>query len=566
MTVVAYAQADEVLHEFFILTPSEDSPLGAPGDAEPPPEELTSAVRSPDLPPPLSIQNRGDEMEVGADGVPRGPSGQGLPDHNGPFDTEDLARPDRKTTLDQELSYYTVFNPSIVPWKRVSSRDDVHSDYSLGVRDTRLEILEVKDRPIRAGQQRFWGSVLVELRRGARLPLPSVAPRAEILRYQTEPGTYLTFQRDRADNYYVSADYDGTVRINYLMEAPESYFGDELDPEVRIGDLERRMRPSVPPNVAAAAQQVAVTIGVDRAAPFKRQLESLVAWFRSFEAQDFPDDQRSEDIYVDLALTKLGVCRHRAFAFTVTAQGLGILSRYVHNEAHAFVEVYVPKRGWLRIDLGGAAADFNLRNTADKVLHVPPEADALPKPEGFDTSYSHRLGTGQGDADIDGDGVGEHIEGTPAETAGPPRPGPADSPQGDAVPPGEAGDPGAEPPELTFPGQAPVAAPGAETPMLRPTSLRVMTAPVSVFRSDVFEVRGRLTQEGQPVPNERVQAYLVPKGEYAPDTFLRVGAGTTDSRGMVDIEVTVPPTVALGPWSLYLFFEGGDTLQHSHSD
>ena len=36
---------------------------------------------------------------------------------------------------------------------------------------------------------------------------------------------------------------------------------------------------------------------------------------------------------VDLALSKKGVCRHRAYAFTITAQGLGIPARMVMNEA-----------------------------------------------------------------------------------------------------------------------------------------------------------------------------------------------------------------------------------------
>ena len=246
---------------------------------------------------------------------------------------------------------------------------------------------------------------------------------------------------------------------------------------------------------------------------------------------------------------------------------MGILSRYVHNEAHAFVEVYVPRRGWLRVDLGGAASDFNLRNSADKVLHVPPEGDKLPKPEGFDTSYSHRLGSGQGEADIDGDGDGEPIEGTPSETAGAPRPGPADTPQPDDVGPGEAVDNVDGEPELNFPGQADPSAPGHETPLRRPTRVKVVTAPTSVFRADSFDVRGQLTtEEGIPLSGKAVEAFLVPKGEFAPETFIRVGEGTTDARGMVDIEVAVPPTVALGPWSLYLFFKGGETLQHAHSE
>ena len=39
----------------------------------------------------------------------------------------------------------------------------------------------------------------------------------------------------------------------------------------------------------------------------------------------------------------------------ITANALGIPTRLVENEAHAFVEVWFPERSWQRIDLGGAA-------------------------------------------------------------------------------------------------------------------------------------------------------------------------------------------------------------------
>jgi hypothetical protein len=246
---------------------------------------------------------------------------------------------------------------------------------------------------------------------------------------------------------------------------------------------------------------------------------------------------------------------------------MGIPSRYVHNEAHAFVEVYVPRRGWIRIDLGGAAVDFNVRNTTNKLLHLPAERDGFPKPGGFEASYSHRLGTGQAEADIDGDGKGEHIDGAPIHSTGTPRPGPADTPQGDGVAPGEMADP-VSPGHLTFPGQPEASrAPAEETPILQPTRVRILEAPHNVFRSDRFPIRGMLTtQEGLPLSNERVEGYLVPKGESHPATFIHVGGAVTNPRGEVTIDVMVPPTAALGPWSIHLFFAGSTTLTHCHSD
>jgi hypothetical protein len=77
-------------------------------------------------------------------------------------------------------------------------------------------------------------------------------------------------------------------------------------------------------------------------------------------------------------LSRLGVCRHRSLAFVVSALALGIPARFVHNEAHAWVEVNDGVR-WHRIDLGGAAEDLAL-NTGE-TQHTAP-ADPYPWPAG----------------------------------------------------------------------------------------------------------------------------------------------------------------------------------------
>ncbi len=100
-------------------------------------------------------------------------------------------------------------------------------------------------------------------------------------------------------------------------------------------------------------------------------LTKLVEYHRSFEASDDPPRGR-RDIYLDLSLSKKGVCRHRAFAFVISALGLRIPARMVTNEAHAWVEVHDGTL-WHRIDLGGAAANFETNTSAqDQPLHTPP--------------------------------------------------------------------------------------------------------------------------------------------------------------------------------------------------
>lgn len=583
---VAALANDNILHEYFLVPASEESagprstsPAETPSGAE----ELSASLGGEDgevdpagaqPPPPLNVENSGDELVYEPDGKALDPTGAELSEHNGPSDADDPATLDRETSLDASLSYYAVFNPSVAPWKRVSTRNQVNEGYRLTVQSPHRRI-EVRDRPVRAGYERFWGSMLVRMEEGRPISLPTVAAQVDILRYQTEPPINLSFQHEYlADNYYVSGDYTGTVRINFLLEAHESYFGGEVSPDLEIDDLPAAMRPRVPPKVAKAAERAIEIIGVDRRGSFKSQLDALVGWFRAFEARPFPEALRGDDIYLDLVEHQLGVCRHRALAFVVTAQALGIAARYVFNEAHAFVEVYVPRRGWMRIDLGGAAVDFEMKNTVDKTLHLPPEPDTLPQPDGFSSSYSHRVGTGQQEADVDGDGDGESIEGVPVQTTGQ-RLRAADEPQSTPTEEGMESadvDPAEDP--LPFPARAdgesaePGAAPAAGR---RATLLSLVGAPKSgpshVFRGDRLEVKGRLTtDQGLPLGTRPVQAYLVPAGRPRPELFRQVGEGKTDEDGYVTVEVTIPETTDLGLWSVYLFFLGDENFERSHSE
>ena len=97
-------------------------------------------------------------------------------------------------------------------------------------------------------------------------------------------------------------------------------------------------------------------------------------------------------MYLDLALSRRGVCRHRAFAFMITANAAGIPARYVTNEAHAFAEIWVPERNWIRVDLGGAALDMDVNNAGDKQMYKPRAADALPRPPEYANNYTQLKG------------------------------------------------------------------------------------------------------------------------------------------------------------------------------
>ena len=137
--------------------------------------------------------------------------------------------------------------------------------------------------------------------------------------------------------------------------------------------------PPLPDNVARDAAQVRAAIGVSRAMRPRDALAKLVQYFRGFvDSDEIPTGQGS--IYLDLALSRKGVCRHRAFAFLVTAQSLGIPARMVLNEAHAWVEVGDGAL-WRRIDLGGAGRMQPPPGgtTERAVYRPPPDAFAWPQ-------------------------------------------------------------------------------------------------------------------------------------------------------------------------------------------
>ena len=114
----------------------------------------------------------------------------------------------------------------------------------------------------------------------------------------------------------------------------------------------------------------------------------LVSYLRAFRSGKLP--KRTADILSDIVTGKVGVCRHRAFAFMLLARGAGVPTRVVYNEAHAFVEIKLPAGDWMRIDLGGDAPSLTMRNTENRTLHQP-EQDPFPTPDAYLETYSYGL-------------------------------------------------------------------------------------------------------------------------------------------------------------------------------
>jgi hypothetical protein len=324
----------------------------------------------------------------------RTPSGQGARAANGyvvdPRDSlGNSARPDLDTKREGTLDYQATFDPSVVPFKRNRVLDRVHAQGTIHMEeDARTTVFRPIGNRVKPQHEVFWGSVLIDAGPGELIPLPSVSPESRILSYETSPEIKVNFLKDEADNFYVQPMLTGTLRdrrqfrLVFLMDAPQTYFTRTLSSDMRWADIPSSIRPKVPSNIGQDVQVFAQTLGITGRTSMHEVLVKLVRHFRAF-LPGAPMRDTGEP-YLDLALGKRGICRHRVYAFVVTAQGLGIPARYVFNEAHVFTEVWVPGEdpGWLRIDLGGAAERLVIHGAEDKVRHRMTGTDPFEPPKG----------------------------------------------------------------------------------------------------------------------------------------------------------------------------------------
>lgn len=284
---------------------------------------------------------------------------------------------DRVTTQPDVVRYDEPFSPSIVPFKREFAFDAVGPDLELGVADERLQKLTVGGS-VEAGEDAFYGDLTTDLVRGVPVRIPSVGPGAVVRALHSDPPAALTVLADGADNWFVVADRTARARLLMQVSVQRKVFGSPFRSPSWVA-----LRPSLSPlpsSVHAAADRVLEHIGVSQEENPSAALDELVRYFRGFApSAESPRAESTVGLYEELSLSKKGVCRHRAYAFLITALRLGLPSRLVHNEAHAWVEVYDGSL-WHRIDLGGAAGQLDLQKPKEVPLHRPPR-DAFEWPK-----------------------------------------------------------------------------------------------------------------------------------------------------------------------------------------
>ncbi|MFA5862295.1 MAG: hypothetical protein WDA16_11435 [Candidatus Thermoplasmatota archaeon] len=204
----------------------------------------------------------------------------------------------------------------------------------------------------------------VSFRPNEPIPIFSPHPKARIQSFSLDPPIAgVRFFRDKADTLYAYALVTKVSTLNLTFVVSQDYYSLPHS-GARASDYAYSplmARPVVPADLARDAKLVLARAGVKDTNDIDGALGALSTYFRSFTEGDIPPPTEVESLYLALALGGHGCCRHRAFAFMVTAQSIGVPTRAVVNEAHAFVEVELPDGHWHQINLGGCGT-YQLNN------------------------------------------------------------------------------------------------------------------------------------------------------------------------------------------------------------
>jgi hypothetical protein len=226
----------------------------------------------------------------------------------------------------------------------------------------------------------FFADLAVDVKGNEPVVIPSAGPNMKVFSAHLEPEVPFGFYVDRADNWFLRAPTaKGRSRLVLHIGVERASFHGQIE-AASYSNLLSAL-PSVPANVERAVAALLPKIGVSRVMAPVDAVSRLVSYFRGFSVSaERPDATSGEALYRELVTSRKGVCRHRAYAFMITALGLGIPTRFVHNEAHAWVEVFGGTL-WHRIDLGGAASSFGFRGEPPVGKPYQPPSDPFEWPQ-----------------------------------------------------------------------------------------------------------------------------------------------------------------------------------------
>ena len=168
-----------------------------------------------------------------------------------------------------------------------------------------------------------------------------------------------------------------------LHSAPPQHFDSTLSPYLRRATLQ--LPAGFNPRTATLAQQWRQDAGGDDEAIVRRALQWITTDF-SYTLETPPAGRDPVDEF--LFGYKAGFCEHFSAAFVVLMRGAGVPARVVTGfaggtrnrlgdywivrrmDAHAWAEVWLPQRGWVRVDPTAAVAPERILDTLDDRLQA----------------------------------------------------------------------------------------------------------------------------------------------------------------------------------------------------
>lgn len=305
---------------------------------------------------PLNPDSDGDGIPDGADTTPGGPQNPGDLTYGGSNPSQDERGPSR-FGYDTTPTCFAVFNPYLGGLKRYVAYDKITEDYKAKIADA-----DPGDHPLELSSYRyqnvFVGTITLELS-SEYIRIPSVAPNANIIDYSTPDGITLSFYKDGADSYYVKSSRSyGKTTLTFTTSADSTYYTLVIPEDKTLDDVPQDVKHTPPSNVITKANIVINELGLTGEKNIKIIVNTLKNYFSSFTQGDIPSEEEQPDPYLAMALSKHGCCYIRSFACFITANAIGLPTRLITNECHAFCEVYIPSTGWEMLNLGGCGANF----------------------------------------------------------------------------------------------------------------------------------------------------------------------------------------------------------------
>ena len=321
---------------------------------------------------PLNSDSDGDGIPDGMDDVQEPSTGSGEFEFN-PFSSESFSgegytgegssgsvnsvNPKAKPCRNGhggDIKCQVVFNPHIARLKRWYAYDAIHENYEAYVYDQNLYQIELSEKVY---DNLFVGSITLGQLTNTPIPIPSVSPNSNIISYSlSKPGFTANFFKDGADNYYVkSLDYYWTEQIflTYTVSTDNKYFNLDVPEYLTLEDIPENIKHTPPQKVLSKSTIIIDELGLTGETNLNTIVQTMKDYFSSFTDGEIPSEEEEPDIYLAIARAKHGACYVRSFAFFVTANSMGLPTRLVINDCHAFVEIYIPTNGWTRLDLGG---------------------------------------------------------------------------------------------------------------------------------------------------------------------------------------------------------------------